>query len=196
MTFGNPVSLAAAVRVAMTVILGMCMVVVASVLPSYATESRVDHAIEAAPYMYDALVDSAQPTHRSGSSERVIDQSISWPEVAASAKPVLFSASGYAAKSEASRIAAEGAEAAAVHGNSRASTALTHLYRLEDAEGNLLKWGVTNNLKGRYSLGFLSDKTLIPMTSGSRSDMLNLERWIVECDPGPLSRERWTGSMQ
>jgi hypothetical protein len=101
-----------------------------------------------------------------------------------------------AAESRAGRIAAEGAEAAAVHGNSRASTALAHLYRLEDAEGNLLKWGVTNNLKGRYSQGFLSDKTLIPMTSGSRSDMLNLERWIVERDPGPLNRERWAGSMQ
>ncbi len=83
----------------------------------------------------------------------------------------------------------------AVHGNSRASTALTHLYRLEDLDGNLLKWGITDNLKGRYSSSFLEDKVLVPMTSGSRDQMLNLERWIVERDAGPLNLEPWAGSV-
>jgi hypothetical protein len=71
---------------------------------------------------------------------------------------------------------------------------MTHLYRLEDLDGNLLKWGITSNLKGRYSSSFLEDKVLVPMTSGSRDQMLNLERWIVERDPGPLNFEPWAGS--
>ena len=85
---------------------------------------------------------------------------------------------------------------ASVHGNSRNSSALTYLYRLEDDEGELVKWGITSNIKGRYPASFLEDKTLVPMTSGSRSDMLNLERWIVERDPGPLNLERWAGVAQ
>ena len=28
---------------------------------------------------------------------------------------------------------------------------------------------------------------------GTGREMLNLERWIVERDPGPLNRERWAG---
>lgn len=31
------------------------------------------------------------------------------------------------------------------------------------------------------------------LTSGSRREMLNLERFIVERDPGPLNREPWAG---
>ena len=81
------------------------------------------------------------------------------------------------------------------HGNSRASTAETHLYRLEDQKGNLLKWGITSNLKGRYTQKFLEDKNMIPMTSGPRDQMLNLERWIVERNPGPLNKERWAGTV-
>ena len=90
------------------------------------------------------------------------------------------------------RAAATGA----VHGNSRASQAVTYLYRLEDLDGNLLKWGITNNLKGRYSSKVLEDKVLVPMTRGSRDQMLNLERWIVERDPGPMNFERWAGAAR
>ena len=40
--------------------------------------------------------------------------------------------------------------------------ALTTLYRLNDAEGNLLKWGITSrpNFLTRYSHDFLADKNL------------------------------------
>jgi hypothetical protein len=31
------------------------------------------------------------------------------------------------------------------------------------------------------------------MTSGARREMLNLERWIVEHNPGELNHERWAG---
>jgi hypothetical protein len=39
------------------------------------------------------------------------------------------------------------------------------------------------------------DKRLDFLTSGSRSDMLNLERFIVERDPGPWNFERWAGNF-
>lgn len=55
--------------------------------------------------------------------------------------------------------------------------------------------GVTNGLKGRYSASFLEDKVMVPMTSGTRDQMLNLERWIVERDAGPLNFEPWAGSV-
>lgn len=32
------------------------------------------------------------------------------------------------------------------------------------------------------------------LTKGSRSDMLDYERMIVEMDPGPLNFERWAGA--
>ena len=41
----------------------------------------------------------------------------------------------------------------------------------------------------------MSDKFMRIMTSGNRSDMMNLERYIVELDPGPLNFERWAGAM-
>jgi hypothetical protein len=92
--------------------------------------------------------------------------------------------------------AAQQVASAGTHGNSRASTALTHLYRLENNDGQLLKWGVTSNLKGRYSARFLEDKAVVPMTSGTRDTMLNLERWVVENDPGPLNLEPWAGARR
>ncbi|WP_242504425.1 polymorphic toxin-type HINT domain-containing protein [Promicromonospora panici] len=81
------------------------------------------------------------------------------------------------------------------HGNSRASTATNWLYRRVSADGTFQKWGITNDLKGRYGSSELGTDRLIPMTSGTRDQMLNLERWIVERDPGPLNHEPWAGSV-
>jgi hypothetical protein len=81
------------------------------------------------------------------------------------------------------------------HGNSLASAATTYLYRLEDAAGNYLKTGITSDPAGRYTQGFLADKSMTILTSGSRSEMANLERFIVERDPGPLNREPWAGAF-
>ncbi|MEU4388976.1 polymorphic toxin-type HINT domain-containing protein [Promicromonospora sp. NPDC023805] len=83
----------------------------------------------------------------------------------------------------------------ATHGNSRASTATNYLYRRVSADGTFQKWGITSNLKGRYGSTELGTDRLIPMTSGTRDQMLNLERWIVERDPGPLNNESWAGSV-
>lgn len=81
--------------------------------------------------------------------------------------------------------------AGSTHGNARASTATTQLYRLTDSRGKLLKWAMSSNLSRRYTQAFLQNKRLQVMTSGSRDHMLNLERWIVERDAGPLNREPW-----
>ena len=81
-----------------------------------------------------------------------------------------------------------------VHGNSLLSTRTCYLYRLEDAGGNLLKWGITQDLNGRYSAEFLADKNLFPIAQGRRADMLRLERDFVETYPGPLNHEPWAGA--
>jgi hypothetical protein len=80
-----------------------------------------------------------------------------------------------------------------VHGNSASSSATTYLYRLSDAEGNYLKTGVSKNPLGRYTKTFMRDKDMEVLQSGTRREMLNLERFIVERDPGPLNREPWAG---
>lgn len=81
-----------------------------------------------------------------------------------------------------------------VHGNSRLSPRTTYLYRLSDRTGEYLKTGITSNPGRRYTQSFLADKTMDLLTSGSRSEILNLERFIVERDPGPLNFERWAGA--
>jgi RHS repeat-associated protein len=81
-----------------------------------------------------------------------------------------------------------------LHGNSRLSDAPTSLYRLEDLNGNYLKTGITSNPGGRYTQDFMSDKFMNIINVGSRSNMMDLERFIVEFDPGPLNFEPWAGA--
>jgi hypothetical protein len=75
------------------------------------------------------------------------------------------------------------------------SPATTYLYRLSTDAGAYLKTGITSDPGGRYTQGFLADKVMEFLTSGSRSNMSNLERFIVERDPGPLNFERWAGTQ-
>lgn len=74
------------------------------------------------------------------------------------------------------------------------SQAETTLYQLNDSEGNLLKWGITNNPTGRYSQAFMQDKFLNPIATGSRADMATLERILTERVGGPMNYEPWAGS--
>ncbi|MBI4492852.1 MAG: hypothetical protein HY690_08685, partial [Chloroflexi bacterium] len=83
------------------------------------------------------------------------------------------------------------------HGNSRASTATAYLYLLRDRAGEVLKWGVSQNPARRYSqrqLHAIGAKE-VPETisSGTRSEVLAVERELVETLPGPLNHERWAG---
>jgi hypothetical protein len=84
-----------------------------------------------------------------------------------------------------------------VHGNSLLSGRTTYLYRMEDAAtGDFLKWGITQDMRSRYSGTFMLDKQLFEVASGSRVDMLKLERNLVETQPGPLNLEPWAGSKK
>ena len=65
-----------------------------------------------------------------------------------------------------------------------------------DLEGNYLKTGITSNPAGRYTQEFMSDKFMDIINVGSRSNMMDLERQIVEVDPGPLNFEPWAGVTQ
>jgi RHS repeat-associated protein len=98
-----------------------------------------------------------------------------------------------AATVAAAKVADAGEEVAEtlVHGNSRLSSATAYLYRLEDLAGNYLKTGITNNPAGRYTQSFMEDKFMRILTRGTWSEMLNLERFIVELDPGPSNFEPW-----
>jgi hypothetical protein len=83
-----------------------------------------------------------------------------------------------------------------VHGNSRASEETAYLYRLEDrATGEHLKWGVTDDPAHRYTAEFMSDKRIVIEEQGARGDMLDLEREMVELDPGRLNSEPWAGAQ-
>ena len=86
------------------------------------------------------------------------------------------------------------ANPSAIHGNSLSSPRTAYLYRLEDTEGNLLKWGVTQDMAKRYPKWYLEDKNMVEWARGSRADMIRVERGLVETQPGPLNFERWAGS--
>jgi RHS repeat-associated protein len=85
-----------------------------------------------------------------------------------------------------------------VNANSKASTKLNTLYKLESTDGKYLKTGITSqsNIEKRYTKGFLQDKKMTPLAQGSRAEMLKKERDIVEKNPGPLNREPWAGKKQ
>jgi len=61
-------------------------------------------------------------------------------------------------------------------------------------EGNYLKTGITNDLTGRYAQVFMNDKFMDIINVGSRGEMMDLERFIVEVDPGPFNFEPWVGA--
>ena len=85
-----------------------------------------------------------------------------------------------------------------INANSKASTKLNTLYKLESTDGKYLKTGITSqaNIEKRYTKGFLQDKKMTPLAQGSRVEMLKKERAIVEKNPGPLNKEPWAGKKQ
>jgi RHS repeat-associated protein len=82
------------------------------------------------------------------------------------------------------------------HGNSRNSTTPTTLYGRYDAEGNFQKWGVTQDTSNRYSSKDLDGGRLREYRTGTRSEILDRERRLVERFPGPLNNEPWAGSKR
>lgn len=78
-----------------------------------------------------------------------------------------------------------------VHGNSRNSARTTYLYELQTSDGQFLKYGISVNPSTRYSNSFMVGKRIDRITSGTRADMLALERQMVIANPGPLNKEPW-----
>jgi len=83
-----------------------------------------------------------------------------------------------------------------IHGNSLLSMRSATLYRLETADGEFLKWGISQDMNTRYSGAFMLDKQIFEHASGARVNMLRLERQLVETQPGPLNFEPWAGSKR
>jgi hypothetical protein len=78
-----------------------------------------------------------------------------------------------------------------IHANSRLSGRTTYLYALYTKDGEFLKYGISVNPDTRYSNSFMKDKDIFQIASGTRSDMLALERPMVISNPGPLNMEPW-----
>lgn len=78
-----------------------------------------------------------------------------------------------------------------MHGNSRNSARTTYLYELQTSDGQFLKYGISVNPSTRYSNSFMVGKRIDRITSGTRADMLALERQMVIANPGPLNKEPW-----
>jgi RHS repeat-associated protein len=81
------------------------------------------------------------------------------------------------------------------HGNTKGNQ-YAELYKLVDKSGNFLKWGVSQNAATRYSQTFLKSigsAMAVPIDYGPRSEILALERGLVETEPGPLNNEPWAG---
>ncbi|HEY0959731.1 MAG TPA: LysM peptidoglycan-binding domain-containing protein [Novosphingobium sp.] len=78
-----------------------------------------------------------------------------------------------------------------VHGNSRLSGRTTYLYELQTKDGQFLKYGISVNPDTRYSNSFMKDKDIFRITSGTRADMMAIERQMVISNPGPLNKEPW-----
>lgn len=82
-----------------------------------------------------------------------------------------------------------------IHGNSKLSPKPATLYELyqvgADGGQTFLKYGISQNPATRYSKSFMADKDIFRVATGTRADMLALERQMVTQNPGPLNFEPW-----
>lgn len=152
---------------------------------SHGASARPNGPTTAATYIYDYLAPLAQTTR----GRRAATERVGGPGIAR----IVVQQSSVAANTvdEVATVVPK-----AVHGHSASSTATNYLYRLYDAEtGAYLKTGISKNPGSRYTKTFMQDKEMEILQKGTRREMLNLERCIVDRDPGPLNREPWAGSM-
>lgn len=78
------------------------------------------------------------------------------------------------------------------HGNTAGFQPAT-LYERYDADGNFLKYGISQNPSTRYTQKELAGGFLIETKTGPRKEILKTERDLVETNPGPLNKEPWAG---
>ncbi|MEQ1540682.1 MAG: DUF6531 domain-containing protein [Novosphingobium sp.] len=77
------------------------------------------------------------------------------------------------------------------HGNSLLSNRTASLYELYTTDEQFLKYGVSQNPYTRYSGAYMADKEIFRVASGTRREMITLERQLVTQNPGPLNLEPW-----
>lgn len=106
-----------------------------------------------------------------------------------------YQSGGYAPDGAASAAAAVAKSRRTPHGNT-AGDQRAYLYGRYDADGNFLKWGITQDLDMRYTDVELAGGRLVPKSSGPRREILRQERDLVETCPGPLNCEPWAGKRQ
>ena len=84
------------------------------------------------------------------------------------------------------------------HGNRKDNPKCTTLYKLVNPDGSLSKWGITSeaNPLDRYSRKELDDRDFIPVATGSRMDMLALERALTSRFGGDKNLESWANTIQ
>jgi hypothetical protein len=65
--------------------------------------------------------------------------------------------------------------------------------RLNDSNGDLLKWGITSHINPlmRYTQDFMRRMSMDYIATGSRAEMAAMDRALTERVPGPLNLESW-----
>lgn len=81
------------------------------------------------------------------------------------------------------------------HGNI-AGDQPAYLYERYDVDGNFLKYGVTQDLRTRYTDEELAGGYLLRTARGPRRLMLKQECELVETNPRPLNFEPWAGGEE
>src|ERR1700685_1271232 len=81
------------------------------------------------------------------------------------------------------------------HGNTIGNQP-AELYALVDSNGKFLKWGVSQDASSRYSKNQLNGGRVVVVGSGTRDEMISLERALTESMPGRLNNEPWAGSAK
>lgn len=80
------------------------------------------------------------------------------------------------------------------HGNSLLSNRTTYLYEKVDADGNFLKWGITQDM-GARELQYIGRGErgiqLFEHANGARADMARMERFLEHTQPGPQNLQPW-----
>jgi hypothetical protein len=59
--------------------------------------------------------------------------------------------------------------------------------------GQFMKWGITNDPRGRYSGEDRANTEMTVVAQGSREDMAAVERYLILTDPGPSNKEPFRG---
>jgi RHS repeat-associated protein len=78
------------------------------------------------------------------------------------------------------------------NGNRKDNPNCTTLYKLVNPDGSVSKWGITSeaNPLNRYSKAELRDRRFVSVATGSRMDMLSLERALTSRFGGAENKER------